>query len=172
MKTSEKSLILNHATNLNEDPALAFQSAMADAGLICPDIPIADGDIHRFEVEGDRKGSRNGWYILFRDQIGGAFGSWKTGQSETWSVKGKESMASEERQAWQKQMKAAKAKRKEEQKKIHAEARKKAQDGWQAANIDPVNHPYIKNKQITPFGIKQRGETLIIPLRDSESALQ
>ena len=57
-----------------------FRRAMVDAGLICDALPIADGPIHRFHVEGDRRGSRNGWYILFPDDPpAGAFGSWENG---------------------------------------------------------------------------------------------
>ena len=156
----------------NNDPILSFQSAMADTGVLCPDVPIADGQLHRFRVEGDKRGSLNGWYVLHNDELpSGAFGSWKTGMSETWNMKNKDSMTADEYRAWQKQMENAKIERKQEQKKIQTEAQQKAIGVWQAATADPSNHPYIKNKQITPFGIKQRGGTLIIPLRDSEGVL-
>jgi hypothetical protein len=62
------------------DYSSAFRRAMVDAGLICDELPIANGQIHRFHVEGDRRGFRNGWYILFPDDPpAGAFGSWKNG---------------------------------------------------------------------------------------------
>jgi len=161
------------ALSLSSDPVLAFQSSMADAGVLCPELLVADGILHRFKDGEDKNRSRNGWYVLYLDGIpAGAFGSWKTGLSETWSMKSRDAMTQAERQAWQKQMKEAKAKREAEQEKIHAEARKKAKGVWQVANTDPTHHPYIKSKQITPYGIKQRGTTLIIPLRDSENVLR
>ena len=162
--------MMDTALNMNTDSA--FQAAMSDAGLICPDIPIADGNIHRFTVEGDKNGSNNGWYVLYDNNIpAGAFGNWKTGQSETWCMKNKDTMTPVEQQVWHKQMEEAKAKRKQEQVKIQAEARVKARDDWEAAKVDPIDHQYIKSKQITPYGIKQRGETLIIPVRDSGAIL-
>ena len=41
------------ALKLNTDPVSEFQSAMADAGIVTNEIPIADGQLHRFKVEGD-----------------------------------------------------------------------------------------------------------------------
>ena len=129
------------------DPEIAFQSAMADAGIICPDIPIADGVIHRFKDEDDKNGSRNGWYILYGDNLpAGKFGNWKTGLSETWSAKRKESMTPAEHQAWQQRMKKASQDREKEQTKRYAEAREKATGVWQVATADPSNHPYLKSK--------------------------
>jgi len=163
---------MDNVALIDSDPVSAFQSAMADAGLVCPDFLNGDGNLHRFRVEGDKNGSKNGWYTLHLDGLpSGAFGSWKTGQSETWCMKSKDAMTSAERQAWHKRMQEAMAKRVEEQQKIQAEARVKAKGIWEAATTDPNNHPYIKIKKITPYGIKQRGETLVIPLRDTDSTI-
>src|SRR6476620_10328869 len=49
-----------------------------DAGL------VADGRVHRYRVEGDKPGSKNGWYVLHDAPHAGAFGSWKTGETHTW----------------------------------------------------------------------------------------
>jgi len=158
--------------NLSIAPVFAFQSAMVDAGLICPDLPVADGIIHRFTVEGDKNGSLNGWYVLYGDDLpAGAFGTWKTGLSETWSAKRKVSMTPAEHQVWQQRMKKASQEREKEQTKRHAEAQEKAKEEWQVATADPNNHPYLKSKQISHCGIRRRGERLVIPLRDSEGIL-
>ena len=151
-------------------PEIAFQSAMADTGIICPDVPIADGVIHRFKAEGDRK--PNSAYVLHLDGIpGGAFWCFKRGIKEGWSTKTKETMSPNERQAWSKRMGDAKKEREKEQEKIHAEARARARDVWASANAESACHPYIKSKQVSTYGIRQRGETLVIPMRDSEGVL-
>ena len=163
---------MGNTHQLTSDPEIDFQSAMADAGVICPDIPAMDGTLHRFTAEGDKNGSNNGWYVLYGDSLpAGAFGNWKTGQSETWCLKSKEAMSTAERQEWQQRMKQASQEREKEQAKRQADARTKAKGVWQAATTDPTNHPYVTSKQISPYGIRQRGETLVIPLRDSENVL-
>nr|MBA4157650.1 hypothetical protein [Gemmatimonadota bacterium] len=69
------------------DPEPAFRNAMAAAGLVTSAPIVADGALHRFHVEGDRRGSRNAWYVLHADPpISGAFGSWKLAVSGTWTA--------------------------------------------------------------------------------------
>jgi phage/plasmid primase-like uncharacterized protein len=61
---------------------------------------IADGQLHRYRVDGDKAGSTNGWYVLhLDDKPFGAFGSWRTGQSETWTASAIQTMTAAERKA-------------------------------------------------------------------------
>ena len=71
------------------DPVSEFQEAMARLG-VAPKQPIQpDGRLHRFDVEGDREGSKNGFYTLHLDgRAAGAFGCWKRGIKETWKANG------------------------------------------------------------------------------------
>jgi hypothetical protein len=49
---------------------------------------VADGVLRRIYVEGDKKGSRNGWYKLYGDERpAGAFGTKKGDLSRRWSAK-------------------------------------------------------------------------------------
>ena len=61
-----------------------MMEAMLSAGL-GPAKELAlrdDGRLVRYRVEGDKPGSRNGWYVLHsQPMMAGAFGSWKTGES-------------------------------------------------------------------------------------------
>lgn len=67
-----------------------FREAMHRAGLAAPDRIEVDGGLHRFFVEGDRRGTCNGWYCLHTDgRAAGIFGSWKTGSRSTWAANGK-----------------------------------------------------------------------------------
>ncbi len=58
-----------------------FKAAMDAAGIEMKGNIEADSELHRVHVEGDRPGSRNGWYVLNLDRElpSGAFGSWKLG---------------------------------------------------------------------------------------------
>ena len=58
-----------------------FKDAMFDAGIVLDGMPIADGQLHRFYIDCDSRGTKNGWYVFYSDGIpSGSFGSWKTGQ--------------------------------------------------------------------------------------------
>jgi len=68
------------------DAVALFRDALQAVYGALPFIPEPDGSIHRFYVPGDKSGTLAGWYVLFLDGIAsGAFGSWKTGGSQTWS---------------------------------------------------------------------------------------
>ena len=48
----------------------------------------------------------------------------------------------------------------------HDKAAAKAKELWGKAKPAGLNHPYLKRKQVKPYGVKQLGETLVIPVRN------
>ena len=63
-----------------------FKQAMLAAGIEPPTDIVANGKIQRFTVDGDKKGSKNGWYVLFPDfPPAGAYGCWKRNIKMTFS---------------------------------------------------------------------------------------
>ena len=75
-----------------------FREAMAAVGIVCAGDIIADGKIHRFHVEDDKPGKRNGWYCFFGDSIpAGSYGSWKLGHKYSWCSKETSAMTPQER---------------------------------------------------------------------------
>jgi putative DNA primase/helicase len=60
---------------------------MARAGIRCEERIVADGNIHRFRVNGKRQ--KNGWYVFHErgSETFGAFGDWATGFSTTIGAK-------------------------------------------------------------------------------------
>ncbi len=160
------------ALNYNSDPVLAFQSAMADAGIVISDTPIPDSQLHRFKVEGDKNGSKNGWYILFNDgNTAGRFGSWKQGVDETWSLNNLSTYTQQEKAEYVKQMARAKQEREKAQALTHKEARAAANRIWGEATPATEDHVYLKNKGVKAYKIKSNGSGLLIPLRDSGGIL-
>ena len=62
-----------------------FRDAIRAAGLEPPDA-IEFGKLHRFPGNGKRPSNRAGWCLLFDDGLGGCFGDWSSGLSETWQA--------------------------------------------------------------------------------------
>ncbi len=70
----------------------AFIQKMNDVGIPFSGNIIADGKIHQFHIEGQKKGSKNGRYILHLDgkKPSGYFQDWSVPDSkQNWSYNGK-----------------------------------------------------------------------------------
>lgn len=156
------------------DPRGDFLDAMRDAGIVPtdPGAIVADGTLHRFDVDGDKPGRRNGWSVLHLDTSGahGAFGSWRTGVTGTWrSGHGKVNTA--DRQRIMAAVQAARQTREAETVQRHAAAQARAQRMWdRAPEADPA-HSYLVRKRVAPHGIRQVGDVLLVPMYDAGGVL-
>jgi putative DNA primase/helicase len=148
-----------------------FRVVMLDTGIACRDRLVADGKLHRFYVEGDRRGSRNGWYCLHLDGIpAGAFGSWKLGLSQAWCAKDKAALSHAERLEYRARLDDIKRQREAELTDRHTKARERALAIWRLAQ--PVeSHPYLSQKRVRAYGIRQYKGCLVIPLRDTQGTI-
>lgn len=151
----------------------SFLKALAEAGLSMHEgRPIADGSLHRYRIEGDKSGTKNGWYMLHLDASPfGAFGSWKTGQSLTWTANNPQSMSEAERQALATRIEAAKRVRAVELANVQAEAAKRALHLWGKSKVAGNDHPYLINKGVRSFGLRYLRRQLVIPLHDEHSQI-
>lgn len=61
--------------------------AIAQHGYATPRQIVADGNLHRFATDPNKRHSKDGWYVAYDDSKGkaGCFGSWRDGNSITWS---------------------------------------------------------------------------------------
>lgn len=133
-------------------------------------IPIPDGAIHRFQIPGDRAGSRNGWYVLYADGVpSGAFGSWKAGTSHTWSAKG--DFDPVEREAFRRRLEETQRQRIKAQEERHAAAAMNAAALWVKATPASNAHPYLTLKAVPHFNLKQLGGILLVPLVNADGKL-
>ena len=148
-----------------------FIAAMTASG-ISPIEPIADklasGNLVRFRAEGDKRGRRNGWAQLHFDGVpSGAFGHFRLGIRDTWrSGAGHCNMSYAERSAMM-----ARAREHAVQRKAETEARREAaadvaRDLWRVADKADPAHGYMARKGLPPFGIRQQGDTLLVPIVD------
>ena len=145
-----------------------FGAAMAAFGLNPPEI-IADGVRHRFDADGDKKGSKSAWYILYGDGIpAGAFGNWKTGDSEKWCSKSDKALTPTEHAEYRARIDKAKQEAEFMRLQLETEAAKKSTDILISALDATADNPYCVRKGIKPYGLKEfkDSRTLIVPIRD------
>lgn len=129
---------------------------------------LMPGKVVRFATS-DRRNDLSGWCILFEDQEGGAFGCWRQGLESTWQARQPRTM--EERAAFQSMV----AKAHEEAARIEQEARaeccRKSVALWNKASHQ-VDHAYLEAKRVKAYGLRQMGDALLVPVRDSAGSLR
>lgn len=133
----------------------AFRQAMAEYGIVTDAEIVADGGRHRFHVDGDKRGSRNGWYILHVDgKPAGAFGSWRLGVSAKWSDSRAVRLTREQRRALMAEVAAKRAAREAADRESQAAARVVAEGIWKAAHEASDDHPYLRGKGVKAHGVR------------------
>ena len=155
-----------------DDCASEFGDVLRQDGLILSGLPVGDGTIHRVDCVGDRKGSKNGWYVLFLDGIAaGSFGNWKTGVKNTWCVKEYKKLTQAEQVEYKQRTEKAKIANDELRKEIQAEAAEEALRRVKAAKPANGDNPYLKKKNVPSFGLLQEGNNILIPLRNGKGRI-
>lgn len=149
-----------------------FVDAMCAMGLSIRDTVIPDGKLHRFRVEGDKAGSKNGWYILYNDGLpAGAFGCWKRGITQNWCAKAENTLNAKERKEFRLRMEAARKNREAEDRARRYAASEKAHMIWKDSPFAPDNHPYLIKKGVRNYGLRLSKDALVVPLRDNAGML-
>lgn len=116
----------------------------------------------RYHVQGDKAGSRNGYWRGFSDgRPAGIFGSWKTGASHHW-ISGDPVTVTDEDRA---RIQLIQRQREQEQTAEHERVSEIATAQYSGLP-DATGTLYTERKRITPFGAKQRGNSLVLALVD------
>jgi putative DNA primase/helicase len=150
-------------------PIQQFRNAMQAAGINPACHIIADGQRHRFHVEGRKAGSKDGAYFLHLDgNPTGWFMDWKTGISGKWSADGKSRPFTP---AMRKQVEQERKQREFEKQLCHEQAAKTAVDIWSRALPAPADHPYLTRKKIKPHHTRIYQGKLTIPVYDESRVL-
>ena len=124
-----------------------------------------DGALHRFGR------GKSAYYVLHGDGVpAGVFGDWRAGLQSTWCAKLDNAMTPAERDAHRQRVKNAQAQRDADEAARQRDEADKAAARWQAA-APAAGHPYLVRKGVQPHGIRQDGDTLLIPLRDTAGVL-
>lgn len=153
------------------NPVSDFLDAMGAAG-IRPVEPIADklaaGDPVRFRADGDKPGRLNGWAWLHLDGIpAGVFRHYRLGVRTVWHAgSDPRSLSPAERRAMLAQARESEARRKAETLAKQEAAAGVARAFWRGAGKADSTHGYLARKGIPPFGIRQHGDALFVPMVD------
>lgn len=149
-----------------------FLSFCADRGITIPvSAPAFDGKIHRFHNDGDKKGSKNGYYIGFESLFANrvycyaTVGSWKTGEQHTYKTGDENKLSLQQQEAFRQQRDAARRAYKLEKESNQAKAALESHRIWRAAKLNNIQHPYLANKGVEAYGIGLIRNSLIIPAR-------
>ncbi len=146
----------------------AFKQAIQTAGIETDASILAEGNLHRFHVAGDRSGSKNGWYILHADDpAAGQFGCFKRGISEAWSAKAYPALTPEEKNHYTAKMEASRRRRDKELENIQAACRAWCAERWRQGKEATNTHPYLKRKGVHAYGLRLLRDSLMVPLFDT-----
>ena len=147
-----------------------FLKAMAGAGISTRDKISPSKKIIRFNVDGDRQGSKNGWLNFHSDPpASGAFGSFRTGFQDTWTMVNPQRMSEAERASLAQRLQDTKRQRAEELAEAHAMCREAAAAIWAA--VEPVSpeHPYLLAKGVRALpGLRQLARDVKYRVADPE----
>lgn len=134
---------------------------------------LATGALIRFRCDGDGKGRKNGWAILYLDERpAGAFGNYRmnTGTLK-WKGNDSRSLTSEEREQMRREWQATREKRDAEKRDAEREASRDAADLWERAAPADSKHPYAVRKRLDTEALRQIGDRLLIPMFDTDGIL-
>lgn len=133
------------------DPIREFQDAMHAAGIIPSVELIGDSRLHRFYIEGHRRGTRNGAYALHLDgRPAGWFQDFKSGISGTWKAGGGRWRMDE---ATRRVIEAEQAQRRAETEARHAKKAVEARAIWHRAK-PCTEHSYLTRKGVQAYGLR------------------
>ncbi len=149
-----------------------FQVELSANGITPPNDIIANAQLHRFHIEGDKSGSRNGWYVFHLDGVPcGVYGSWKTGIHLKWSAKKQDHMTASERRNQVERIKEACKMRNAMKAKEQQEAALRAEHLWESYPKANPHHPYIIRKRISPFYARQHSKEIVLPIIDFDGKI-
>lgn len=139
---------------------------MEAAGLVPAETlqVMNSGDLQRYQVASDKRGTRNGWLVSYYNTdmpTVHVFGSWKAGASHTVIEGGDSQIASETRQLIEQAQRQARLRKEQEQREV-AQKCAKTWESLPSANL----HPYLTVKRIQPHIARCWDDSLVIPLVD------
>lgn len=152
----------------------AIRHACGEIGTTPPASIVFDAGVHRYHCPlTDKPGIKDAWYKACDngDSYGGTVGHWRLNIKRNWSSRSRKEFTPAERAEYAARMAAQREKEQAERQQLHAEARKKAAVQWSQAQPADPSHPYLVKKSVGIHGIRQHGDSLVIPLRKADGTL-
>lgn len=162
----------SNVVTTSDDVESQVRAAMASHGIETTSRLIADGQLRRFYVEGDRAGSENGWYRIYADERPTAvFGSWKMpGCSFKWCASS--TSATRDVAHYLEHVQRSRIEREQQELARQRRAALTADRLWNDASVARPDHEYLVRKNVRPFGIRQLGDRLVVPMRGADGMLR
>lgn len=163
---SDPQIIANSAVAVEQ-----FRRAMHAAGINFDDEIIADGQLHRAYVQGDKPGTRNLSYVLYLDGLpAGYFEHFKTGIKQNWRADTNRRLTPQEVIAMRVRIDEERRQKEIALHEQHENAAAKATHLWNSSII-AKSHLYLAKKCIKPHGVRIRGNQLVIPMCDQSDRI-
>lgn len=158
---------VKHAHNaFNYNIISQFREAMNTAGIQYHGEIIPDGKLRRFHIDGHKRGTLNGAYVLHSDGCpSGWFQNYASGISQTWKLTGGQKAAYDPVK-----IDAARQRRESERLQAHKKAAEKAAYIWREA-VPAINHQYLIRKHIQPHGTRIYKGALVVPIHNEADRL-
>ena len=139
-----------------------FQPTIVYAGFTPPDH-IAPGIYYRYPGLNKKPSNRAGWCLLFDDLKAGVYGDFSSGIKWTWFDGNSRDLTLDERLKLRQQIRIAQGHRKADLEILRHDTAKEARILWESGS-ENIIHPYPVNKQIIPYGARQKDNALLIPM--------
>lgn len=162
-----------HISSSSDEYLRNFQQFIIENIGYAPEQVKLSGNLERFSSNG-KQGDLSGWYVFFleRDFAAGAFGCWRKGHKYTWNSHNGSGRLPEKE--WRRISAAiAEAQSRTKVERVHkaVQAQQQAVAMWQVSDAASSNHPYLRKKQVGAYGIRQKGEQLLIPVCGMDGTL-
>lgn len=165
-----------HPVNYGDShsPELMLFEAMSNKGLPLNKLPVADSVIHRFHVEGDKKDSKNGWYVFHMlPSPVASYGNWKTGQSHIWYLSDNRLLSRQEKEKLAESISTAIQQRRREQLEKQSAAAMKAETIFARGDSSFGHFLYLDDmKKVGRHGdIRKLAKEIMLPICDVDGNL-
>lgn len=149
----------------------SFRLAMINALGCAPDHIDTSGKLTRFSTNG-KSLDKAGYYGFFLEPISaGFYGDFRAGIYQKWHDKTSGRVSAQEYAEARRKIAAMQTQARLEREEDNKQAQLKAYAVWESASSADATHPYLYRKQIRPLGVRQLGNTLIIPITDFDGVL-
>lgn len=146
-----------------EEFALTLQKAGLD---LQGQAPLMDGEIHRVPLRG--KGAElNGAYCGYADEPAGWAQNFASGEKTQWIATG-HVLSEEQREIIRREREQQRQELEANLALIRHDAASEAFTLISGADIASENHPFLKEREVEPFGVHQDQDTLYVPLRNKD----
>lgn len=144
----------------------------------------ADGELHRYHIRGEKKGSKNGAYVLHIDGYpAGYIQNWK-GEKINWKFNADNSSLTQEQREYlnsseyQKEIAEKQRQQNEARKQRQAEASEQSRKDFESyTDSSEIQHPYLMRKNVRAYGVRfnyQKAENpeIAVPLYNIDGNFQ